>query len=106
MQITDNEFPVVVQAYDTVDLEEVFIAEQVVADQAALNSFTTRYAGRLIKVRALSTAETEYQQVTPTTRKRRSGAGAAIILILLVLIILIAIGFATGWIQENLGIHI
>lgn len=105
MQISDSEFPVVVQAYDTADLQEIFIAEQIVSDQAALDSFTTRYAGRLIKVRPLTSSETEQQHVV-TARPRKSSGATIFLVILFILIILIAIGFATGWIQENFNIHL
>ncbi len=106
MQISDSEFPVVVQAYDTADLQEIFIAEQIVSDQAALDSFSTRYAGRLIKVRPLTSAETEHQHVVAPKPRKSSGAATTFLVILFILIILIAIGFATGWIQENFNIHL
>ena len=108
MRVQDNEFPVVVQAYDTHDKDDVFIAEQVVSSQAEVDSFTSRYSGRLIKVRALSNDEVStdrYQEVRRPVRKRSSGAGI-LVLILLVLVALVIAGFTTGWIQRNLGLNL
>ena len=109
MRVQDNEFPVVVQAYDTHDRgEDVFIAEQVVATQAEVDNFTSRYAGRLIKVRALRNDEVNvdrYSADKRPVRKRKSGAGV-LVLILLVLVALVVAGFTTGWIQRNLGLNL
>ena len=107
MRVQDNEFPVVVQAFDTHDRgDDVFIAEQVVSTQAEVDNFTSRYAGRLIKVRALRSDEVNtdhYQELRrPAARRRSSGAGI-LVLILLVLVALVVAGFTTGWIQRNLG---
>ncbi len=108
MRVQDNEFPVVVQAYDTHDRgDDVFIAEQVVSTQAEVDNFTSRYAGRLIKVRALSNDEvgtSRYYEDRPVP-KRKSGAGL-LVLILLVLVALVVAGFTTGWIQRNLGLNL
>lgn len=109
MRVQDNEFPVVVQAYDTRDSNDVFVAEQVVSTQAEVDNFTSRYAGRLIKVRALSADEVHtdhYQELRrPAARRRSSGAGV-VVLILLVLVALVIAGFTTGWIQRNLGLNL
>jgi len=103
MRVKDNEFPVVVQAYDTRDRQDLFVAEQVVNSQAEVDTFTSRYAGRLIKVRLPNGEELRHDN-TPVARKR-SSAGTAVVLILLVLLALAVVGFATGWIQNTFGIH-
>lgn len=108
MRVQDNEFPVVVQAYDTREKEDVFIAEQVVSTQAEVDNFTSRYAGRLIKVRALREGEVDtdsYHNYGRPVRRRRSGAGW-LVLILLILVALVVAGFTTGWIQRNLGVDL
>ena len=109
MRVQDNEFPVVVQAYETRDNNDVFVAEQVVSTQSEVDNFTTRYAGRLIKVRALSADEVNtdrYHELRrPAARRRSSGAGL-VVLILLVLVALVVAGFTTGWIQRNLGLNL
>lgn len=104
MRVRDNEFPVVIQAYDTRDRQDLFVAEQVVNTQAEVDTFTSRYAGKLIKVRLPNGQELQPDnRHAATPRKRSSGAGTTILLILLVLAALIVVGFATGWIQNNLG---
>ena len=105
MRVRDNEFPVVVQAYDNRDRQDLFVAEQVVYSQAEVDTFTSRYAGKLIRVRLPNGEELKHDH-RPVTRKRRSGAGTAILLILLVLIALVVVGFTTGWIQNTFGIDL
>ena len=109
MRVRDEEFPVVVQAYDPSGSKDAFVAEQVVYTQTEIDSFTSRYAGLLIKARELSDVET-----TPDPRvgrkrsveKRKGGSTVGWVLLFLVLIIgLLVWGFTTGWIQQNFGIH-
>lgn len=104
MRVRDNEFPVVIQAYDTRDKQDLFVAEQVVNTQVEVDTFTLRYAGKLIKVRMPTGEELRHDNLHGAVpRKRSSGAGTAILLILLVLAALLVAGFTTGWIQNNLG---
>jgi hypothetical protein len=111
MRIRDDEFPVVVQAYDPSGSRDAFIAEQVVFTQVEIDSFTSRYAGMLIKAREFNEAETtnDPQRVDSSLerkRKARSGSKVGWVLFILVLVIgLLVWGFATGWIQNNFGIH-
>lgn len=105
MRVKDNEFPVVLQAYDSRDRQDLFVAEQVVYSQADVDTFTSRYAGKLIKVRLPNGEELKHEN-RHVARKKRSGAGTAIVLILLVLIALVIVGFATGWIQKTFGIQL
>lgn len=104
MDINKSEFPVVVQAYELNDNVEVFIAEQVVSSQAEADTFTARYAGKLIKARPITSTENSTQTVVH--KKPKSSATPVWLFILLVIIVLVIIGFTTGWIQENLGIEI
>jgi hypothetical protein len=111
MRIRDDEFPVVVQAYDPSGSRDAFIAEQVVFTQVEIDNFTSRYAGMLIKAREFNEAETtnDAQAVDSSLvrkRKTRSGSRVGWVLFILVLIIgLLVWGFATGWIQKNFGIN-
>ena len=109
MRLRDEEFPVVVQAYDPSGSKDSFVAEQVVYTQTEIDTFTSRYAGLLIKARELSDVET-----TPdprvghkrTVQKRKSSSAVGWVLFLLVVIIgLLVWGFASGWIQQNFGIN-
>jgi hypothetical protein len=102
MRVNDNEFPVVVQAFDTMDKNDEFVAEQVVSSQAEVDTFTSRYAGKLIKVRHLSNDEVRHDY-HPQARKRTSSGAGIWLLLLLVLVALVIVGFTTGWVQRNLG---
>ena len=104
MVIQPGEFPVVVQAYQPSGSEDLFVAEQVVYNQAEADVFTSRHTGLLIKARKPNASElqtaTNYHAPAP---RRSRGVGAGFIIVLL-LIALIVAGFATGWIQRNLDI--
>lgn len=105
MRVKKEGFPVVVQAYESVlNKPDHFIAEQIVYTQEAVDAFTARYAGKLIRQRPLTSAEVS-RQPGEVRHKRRSSLGV-IVLILLILAILIFIGFATGWIQETFGVDL
>ena len=107
MRVKDNEFPVVVQAYETRDRQDLFVAEQVVNSQSEVDNFTSRYAGKLIRVRLLSDDELTAEKRRPVERRRARGSGGVIaILVILVLIALVIAGFATGWIQQTFGIDL
>lgn len=104
MEVRKEDFPVVVQAFDTGGTTDIFIAEQVVNSQADIDAFTSRYAGKLIKARRLTDAEVQRQHGTHTTtthRKKSSVGTYIIIIILLILVALVVVGFTTGWFQEN-----
>lgn len=103
MEVRKDQFPVVIQAYEISGSRETFIAEQVVHNQSEINVFSTRYAGKLIKARQLTSAESG--QLKNTSHKRgKSPVGTIILVIVILLVILIAIGFYTGWIQQTFGI--
>ena len=106
MEVRRDEFPVVVQAYETDNRHELFVAEQVVNNQLEIDQFTARYTGKLIKARKMTDVEYK-QQPEETTAKRKGTSPLTVFLIILVLlVVLAAIGFATGWIQSNFGIEI
>lgn len=106
MRINDQEFPVVVQAYDTTDREDRFVAEQVVSNQSEVDTFTNRYAGKLIKVKVLNADELKHDQRNVVTRRKTSSGAGVWILILLALAALVIAGFATGWIQRTFGLNL
>jgi len=103
MEINKDQFPVVVQAFEITGNKEFFVAEQVVNSQAEVQTFSTRYAGKVIKARALNSTEAT-QNSTVYSRKKKSPAGTIILVVLIILIILIAIGYYTGWLQRTFGI--
>ena len=107
MRLRDDEFPVVVQAYDPSGPKDAFVAEQVAYTQAEIDNFTSRYAGLLIKAREVSDVE-EHTDARVGQRRTRSRSGSAVgwILFLLVVIIgLVVWGFTSGWIQQHFGIN-
>lgn len=109
MILSQGQFPVVVQAYDLTNEKEIFIAEQLVSNQSEVDVFVNKYAGKLIKARALTAAEgntTEKTVESTHHTKSKSSAGTVVLVILIILSILIAIGFYTGWIQQTFGISL
>ncbi len=105
MYLHKGQFPIIIQAYEITGDKEFFIAEQMVNSQAEIETFSNKYAGKLIKAKSLSTTKTSTTS-TSSTRKYsgKSSAATIFIVILVILIILIAIGFYTGWIQRTTGI--
>ena len=105
MEVRNSDFPVVVQAYEPSNKQDVFIAEQVVNSQAEIDGFTLRFAGKLIKARSLSETEIERQKHVTARRNPSTGASSYLwIFILLLIVVLIGIGFYTGWIQRTFNI--
>jgi uncharacterized membrane protein YcjF (UPF0283 family) len=108
MIVNDKEFPVVVQAYQSSGNQELFVAEQVVNTQTEVDSFSSRYAGFVIKARVVNDTELQTDRRTVRERnqtRRRSGA-TAWALILLVLVALVVVGWTTGWIQKTFNLNI
>lgn len=105
MDVRREEFPIVIQAYDADNRNDDFLAEQVVHSQAEVDLFTSRFTGKLIKARKLTTSEhrTDKEDHVDTTRSR-SGSGIVWIILLLVIAGLVAWGWYTGWIQAQLDI--
>lgn len=108
MNLRDEEFPVVVQAYNPSGSKDTFVAEQVVYTQMEVDNFTSRYAGMLIKARELSDVDTNKDLRATSRRPRRSRAAGTfgwVLFFLVVIIGLLVWGFSTGWIQQNFGIN-
>lgn len=105
MTIQPGEFPVVVQAYQPSGSDDLFVAEQVVYNQAEADVFTARHTGLLIKARKPNATELQTVPTYTAAPPRRRGVGAGFI-VLLVLIALVVMGFATGWIQQNFNIDL
>lgn len=107
MKVKDNQFPIAVQAYDTKGGQELFVAEQIVYNQAQVDTFTSKYAGSLIKTRLLTDVELGKAQVEHKKYvKRRSSASAILWVVLLIIVVLVVIGFATGWFQKTFGLTV
>lgn len=104
MEIHQDQFPVVVQAFEITGNKEFFVAEQIVNNQAEVQTFSTRYAGKVIKARALNTTEAG-QRKTVYSKPTKTAIGPILLFVLLILIILAAIGYYTGWIQRTFGVN-
>lgn len=103
MQLQKDQFPITIQAFELSVGKELFIAEQLVNNQADVDAFSNKYAGKIIKAKVVSTTA---NHTTPTRQVQRKSSSAAIwIIVLLILIALVAYGFYTGWIQRTTGIH-
>jgi hypothetical protein len=106
MEVRNSDFPVVVQAYEPSNAQDVFIAEQVVNSQSEIDGFTLRFAGKLIKARSLSDSEIERQRHVASRRDSSSSSARPYvwIFVLLLSVVLIGVGFYTGWIQRTFNI--
>lgn len=102
MEVRNNDFPVVVQAFEPSNKQDVFIAEQVVNSQAEIDGFTLRFAGKLIKARSLSGVEVEKQRHVASRQNPSSSSTGSYLWIFILL--LIGVGFYTGWIQRTFNI--
>ena len=108
MDLRNEDLPATLQAFDLQDNKEIFIAEQIVNSQAEIETFTSRYAGKLIKamkspakqVNSYATTNTEYRKA------KTSSTSVVMIIIILILVALVIYGFSTGWIQEKLNIKV
>lgn len=108
MVINEREFPVVVQAYQPSGTGELFVAEQMVHNQAEADQFTSRYAGYVIKARVVSDNEIHRDGRAVDARAHRTPVHrrgvSAWAIVLLLLIALAVVGFTTGWIQRTFDI--
>lgn len=105
MIVNEREFPVVVQAYQSSGNQELFVAEQVVNSQTEVDSFSSRYAGFVIKARMVNETELQADGRAVRHRARRRSGAAAWALVLLLLVAVIVVGFTTGWIQRTFNLN-
>jgi hypothetical protein len=109
MVVNEKEFPVVVQAYQPSANGELFVAEQMVRNQAEIDGFSSRYAGYVIKARVVQENELvpEYRNGTRRTATAVHRRGLPIWAILLLLVVvLVVVGFTTGWIQKTFELNL
>ena len=112
MILNQEEFPITIQAFEISNDKEFFVAEQVVNSQREVDLFSSRYAGKVIKAKAVTTTHDTKTTATTTSatsrnqRTKKNSGVTTIIIILIIIAILIAIGFYTGWIQQNTGITV
>jgi len=106
MDLRNEDLPATLQAFELMDNREIFLAEQVVSSQMEIDTFTNRYAGKLIKAKTTLPANGNANYAKPAYRARYSSTGVIMGIIVLVLIILVIYGFSTGWIQEKLHLKI
>ena len=104
MRVNNDEFPVVVEAYQTSGTNQNFVAEQVVNTQAEIDNFSALHTGLLIKARKLQNGELGLKHPAAMRQTKRGGSSAVLLFLLLVIVALVVAGFATGWIQRNTGI--
>lgn len=112
MVINEKEFPVVVQAYQPSANGEMFVAEQMVNNQAEADLFSSRYAGYVIKARVVKENEliTNNRDGTRRDGTRRTAVhrrGLPVwAIFLLIVVVLIVVGFTTGWIQRTFELNL
>ena len=105
MDLRKEDLPATIQAFELNDDKEIFIAEQVVNSQPEIETFTTRYAGKLIKAKKVPLNESRNHE-NPANKKKRSSTGLIMIIIILIIIALVIYGVSTGWIQEKFNLKI
>ena len=105
MDIRKEDLPATLQAFELQDDREIFLAEQVVSNQSEIATFTSRYAGKLIKAKPqLPTAIDNHESIYRTTNQnqKKSSAGIIVLVIVLILVALAIYGYSTGWLQQQL----
>ena len=105
MDLRKEDLPATVQAFELLDGKEIFIAEQVVNSQSEIETFTTRYMGKLIKAKPVPVNEINGYENSPY-KKKRSSTGLVMIIIILVILAAVIYGISTGWIQEKFHLKI
>lgn len=108
MDLHKEDLPATLQAFDLQNNNEIFLAEQQVNNQAEIEMFTSRYAGKLIKAKTLVTDNNRRPQTQGNAVVKKPAASTGIIMIIVILVIaaLIIYGFSTGWLQEKLNLKI
>jgi len=115
MVINEKEFPVVVQAFQPSANGELFVAEQMVNNQADIDSFSSRYAGYVIKARIAKENELVTNSYDGTRRTNVDGTRRTAVhrrgipawaILLLIVVVLVVVGFTTGWIQRTFELNL
>lgn len=106
MDLRKEDLPTTLQAFELQDNNEIFLAEQVVNTQSEIETFTSRFAGKLIKAKKISVNETSHSHSNTVYQKKKSSAGLVMVIIIIIIIALVLYGFSTGWIQEKFNLKI
>jgi hypothetical protein len=101
MELGNEELPATLQAFDLSNNQEIFLAEQLVSNQAEIENFTSRYAGKLIKAKK-SGVVNNAGYTTAGYKSRFSAFNLLMILLVLAIAALVLYGFSTGWIQQRI----
>lgn len=105
MDLRNEDLPVTLQAFDISNGSEIFIAEQVVNNQSEIDTFTSRFTGKVIKAKKAIVPENNTYASTPTP-KRNTTTGLVMIIVIVVILALVIYGFSTGWIQQKFNLNI
>jgi hypothetical protein len=101
MDISEKEYPLVLQAFETSGDHDQFVAEQVVHNQFEADNFATRCTGLLIKATQLISLESPKGRGYTKAPGRPRRGSATLIIIVLLLVGLVIAGFTTGWVQRT-----
>ncbi len=102
MDFRKEDLPAIIQAYDLVDNNEIFLAEQLVNNQSEIDLFTSRYAGKLIKAKTVVAAERLSSNGYPISPKQKGSGSIIAVIIVVVILALLLYGYSTGWLQAQL----
>jgi glucan phosphoethanolaminetransferase (alkaline phosphatase superfamily) len=107
MVLHPNEFPITIQAFEITNNKEFFVAEQIVNSQQEVEAFSSAYAGKVIKAKALTANEKTTTTTTTSEKHKSRGSGWTIFfVILIILIILLLVAYYTGWLERTTGINL
>ena len=104
MDLLKEDLPATLQAYELNDNKEIFLAEQVVNNQAEIELFTARYAGKLIKAKTNVASNNRNSYGNTVVKKRNSSTAVVALIIILIIVAVIVYGLYTGWLQDRLNI--
>ncbi len=102
MDFRKEDLPATIQAYELIDNNEIFLAEQLVNNQSEIDLFTSRYAGKLIKAKTAVPPERLSSNGYPIPPKQKGSGSIIAVIIVVVILALLLYGYSTGWLQAQL----
>ena len=102
MDLRKEDLPATLQAFELIDNKEIFLAEQVVNTQSEIDTFTSRYSGKLIKAKAVVPLDKRSSYASTATQRRTRPGTIIAVIVFIIIVALVVYGYSTGWLQEQL----